>query len=100
MFNLTEPTEKPHIRHYPENNRFELALDGNTALLEYTLQTDTIIFTHTLVPPILEGRGLGAQLARAGLEFARGKALKVVPVCWFVAGYIERHPEYQALLKS
>ena len=43
---------------------------------------------------------LGSQLARAGLDFARERALKVVPLCWFVAGYMDRHSEYRDLLKS
>jgi predicted GNAT family acetyltransferase len=52
------------------------------------------------VPAELEGRGIGSQLARAGMEFAREKAYKVLSTCWFVTGYIERHKEYQNLLKA
>jgi predicted GNAT family acetyltransferase len=92
------PTTK--VRHESAARRFDLQLEGQTAVLEYRLEDGAIIFTHTGVPAALEGRGIGSQLARAGLEYAREKALKVVPLCWFVAGYIQRHPEYQDLLKT
>jgi predicted GNAT family acetyltransferase len=32
-------------------------------------------------------------LARAALEFARERNLRVLPVCPFVADYMRRHPE-------
>ena len=97
---MTDQSNMGQVHHNPDDCRFELALDGSMAILEYTLQFDSILFTHTLVPPELEGRGLGSQLARAGLDFARERALKVVPLCWFVAGYMDRHSEFRDLLKS
>jgi uncharacterized protein len=87
------------VTQRPAASRFEIQLGEHLAVLEYLLQSDTVIFTHTGVPSAMEGQGVGSQLVRAGLEFAREKALKVVPLCWFVAGYIQRHPEYQDLLK-
>lgn len=96
---MTEQAEKPEVIHNPNSSRFELRVETHLAVLEYHQTEKTITFTHTGVPTELEGRGLGGQLARAGLEYAREKSLKVVPLCWFVAGYIERHPEYQNLVK-
>jgi predicted GNAT family acetyltransferase len=65
--------------------------------LDYVLQGKTIIFTHTGVPPALEGHGLGSRLVQAGLEYARANHLKVRSTCWFVSGFLERHPEYEDL---
>ena len=86
------------IRHNMDLGRFELLMEGNMAVLDYRMDDSVIIFTHTGVPAELEGRGIGSQLVRAGLDFARVNMLRVVPACWFVAGYIERHPEYQDVL--
>lgn len=97
---MLEQPKKPVIQHIPAENRFVLQMGEHTAVLEYSVQGDTIIFIHTGVPAELEGRGYGSQLAHAGLEYAREKRLKVETVCWFVSGYIERHPEYQDLLKK
>ncbi|GAB4490491.1 MAG: GNAT family N-acetyltransferase [Anaerolineales bacterium] len=85
------------ILHNPALSRFELTLEGQTAVLEYTQEGEKIIFTHTEVPAELGGRGLGGALARAGLEFARAEGKKVVPLCSFVAGYLAKHPEYADL---
>ncbi|HEB63919.1 MAG TPA: N-acetyltransferase [Chloroflexi bacterium] len=85
------------VIHHPEEQRFTLAVEGHTAVLEYTRHGDTLIFTHTGVPPAIGGRGIGSQLARAGLEYARQQNCRVRALCWFVSGYIERHPEYQDL---
>ena len=44
------------------------------------------------------GRGVGGELVRSALDYARSKDLKVVPACEYVAAYIERHPEYADLV--
>lgn len=79
-------------------HRFEAHLDGETAIAEYRLDGDSIVFPHTVVPEAFEGRGVGGELAKAGLAYAREQGLKVKPTCSFFAGYIARHPEYTDLL--
>ena len=97
---MTEQSEKPEVRHNIAASRFEIQLENQIAVLNYNQRGNFITFTHTGVPAKLEGRGIGSQLAHAGLEYAREKSYKVLPLCWFVAGYIERHPEYQSLVKA
>lgn len=87
------------VTHPPDAGRFEVQLDGHTAELTYQRVGEKIIFTHTGVPPALEGRGVGGALARAGLEYARAEELVVRPLCPFVAAYIARHPEYADLVR-
>jgi len=79
-------------------SRFEATVDGETAILVYRLSGDTITLVHTEVPAALGGRGLGGELARAALDSARARGLKVVPSCPFVRAYIARHPEYADLV--
>lgn len=73
--------------------RFELEAEGAMAILEYRLRDHTINFVHTEVPQALRGRGLGKQLVRAALEYAREHQLTVIPSCPFVKTYLRRHPE-------
>ena len=54
---------------------------------------DAIVFTHTQVPPALEGQGVGSRLIAGALAQVREAGLKVVPACSFVAAYVQRHPE-------
>lgn len=78
--------------------RFELAEGGATAVAAYRLDGDRISFTHTIVPQEIEGQGVGSRLVRGALDQVRERGLRVVPVCSFVKGYIDRHSEYQDLL--
>jgi predicted GNAT family acetyltransferase len=88
-----------NVIHNTEQKRFEVQLEEYTAELTYLLNGNIIIFTHTGVPSALEGRGIGSLLVKTGLEYARKNDLKVQTLCWFVDGYLQRHMEYQYLLK-
>ena len=79
-------------------HRYELVEDGQTAFAEYRRNGETIVFTHTIVPSALEGRGIGTRLVTFALDDARARGLSVVPQCSFVAGYIDRHPDYRDLV--
>ncbi len=93
------PTSEVNVIHNKEENRFEIRLDSHVAELTYLLNGNNIIFTHTGVPPALEGRGLGSLLVKTGLDYARSNNLTVQSLCWFVSKFIQRHPEYQDLTK-
>ena len=86
------------VRHDEAQRRFELEEEGQVGFLTYILQDERIVFTHTIVPPELEGRGIGGRIVKEGLAHARAQGLKVVPQCSFVRGYIERHEEYGDLV--
>lgn len=91
-------SEQLAVLHQPEYGRFEIQLDSDTAVLNYILDGQTMIFTHTSVPPAWEGQGIGSRLALTGLEYARQNGYWVVPQCSFIEAYIRRHREFQALL--
>jgi predicted GNAT family acetyltransferase/glutaredoxin len=85
----------------PEENRYELRLgDRLIGLAAYRRRNGRISFTHTEVEESCEGRGFGSRLAAAALDDARRQRLDVVPLCPFIAHYIERHPEYEQLVAS
>jgi predicted GNAT family acetyltransferase len=86
------------VTHDADARRFKIVVDFNTAVLDYRKDGNTILFLHTGVPPALEGKGIGSRLVKAGLEYARENRLRVQSLCWFVDGYIARHPEYRDLL--
>jgi len=86
------------VRDNPEFSRFELDIDGETALAYYRIDNDVMVFTSTQTPPSLRGQGVASELIRNALEFARARGLKVRGDCAFVADYVERHPEFRDLL--
>jgi uncharacterized protein len=93
--------EDAEVVHVPDARRYELRLDGRlvgVAAYHHREGSRRIAFTHTEVDPSCTGRGFGSRLAAAALDDARGQGLDVVPLCTFIARYIQRHPEYEDLL--
>ncbi|SEJ96241.1 hypothetical protein SAMN05518849_12123 [Sphingobium sp. AP50] len=86
------------FRNNEAEGRYELSVEGQLAVAAYDRREGALVFTHTQVPAALEGQGVGSRLIGAALADARAQNLKVVPLCEFVAAYIERHPQEQDLL--
>ncbi len=81
-----------------ELNRFELAAEGHIAFIDYRRHGNVVTMTHAEVPPALNGRGIGSELAKGALDLLRQRHESLVSRCPFVSSYIERHAEYQSLL--
>ena len=97
MFVVTE--NNPTVVDNPEAGRFEVLVAGEVAgFAEYRRTKAATAFTHTVVDPAFEGRGLGSVLARGALDATREAGSPVLPFCPFIRGYIRRHPEYVDLV--
>ena len=82
-----------------EARRFEIAVGGRLAgFVKYRRRPGQRVLTHTEIDGEFVGRGLGGRLVGAALDAARGAGVKVVPLCPFVAKYVERHPEYRDVI--
>jgi uncharacterized protein len=78
----------------PKKSRYELRLDGRLiGLAAYRRRDGRIAFTHTEVDESCQGCGFGSRLVAAALDDAGREGLEVVPLCPFVAHYVETHPE-------
>ncbi|CAO3451039.1 GNAT family N-acetyltransferase [Azospirillum largimobile] len=87
------------VRNNEQLNRYELTVDGATAVAEYELRDGKIVFTHTHVPESMSGKGVGSALAKGALEDVRAQGKKALPLCSFIDGYIKRHPDYADLVE-
>lgn len=76
-------------------SRYEAHLDGRLAgYATYRLGEGTVTFSHTLVLPEHEGKGVASAIARASLDDVREAGdRRVIPQCSFYAKYIERHED-------
>ena len=92
---------EPTVTDAPEDSRYEIR-DGDRLLgmAVYQRSGDQLVFTHTEVDSDQEHSGLGSTLVRGALDDVRSKGGTVVPMCSFVRGWIERHPEYRDLVDS
>jgi predicted GNAT family acetyltransferase len=85
----------------PMENRYEAWIDGAlVGLSQYELTADTIVFLHTVVAQEHEGQGVGSAIARYALDDARARGLSVRPLCPYIRGWLERHPEYGDLIQT
>ncbi|NUU20967.1 MAG: N-acetyltransferase [Streptomycetaceae bacterium] len=88
-----------HVVHVPENDRYEVRVDGELAgYAEYMATEHVTVFTHSEVYDAYEGQGLGGTLAKGVLDAVRSEGRMVLPLCPFIKGWIARHPEYADLV--
>ncbi len=80
------------VRHEPAARRFVVGAGDTEAVLEYEESGETMIFTHTFVPPTLRGGGIAGRLVAAGVEFADAHGKTIVPACSYVAAWLTRNP--------
>lgn len=83
------------IRHSP--GQFAIEKEEGLAVVDYRIEGDRMLMTHTFVPPELRGQKIAEQLVTAALEFARREHLRVMPVCSYVDVFLRRHHEFADL---
>lgn len=82
-----------------EKKQYEFHIGEYMPKIEYIKsETGEIYLTHTEVPVALEGQGIGSQLIKKALEDIKSQGLRLVPLCPFVAGYIQKHPEWRSIV--
>jgi uncharacterized protein len=87
------------VKHDEPGRKYFVMVDGRESVCEYGPAGEkTLVFSHTYVPPELRGRGIAEELVRQALDDVRQRGYKVIPSCWFVRVYIDRHSQYQDLL--
>ena len=95
---MSEPIDVAVRDNMPEA-RYEALVDGELAgISQYDPRDGAVTFTHTVVLPDWEGKGVGSRLVRGALDDVRARGLAVVPACPYVAVWIRRHPEYADLV--
>lgn len=73
-------------------SRYEITLDGGLAgFAEFDLRPGAIRFIHTEIDPAFQGRGLAGILAKAALTDAAASGEAIVPLCPYIAKYLETH---------
>jgi predicted GNAT family acetyltransferase len=66
-------------------------------VLRYERQDGRVVLPSTVTDPQYRGNGIASTLTQRALDDARAAGVRVQPDCWYVEGWIERHPEYADL---
>ena len=59
----------------------------------------TMTIDHTEIHEKLRGEGIGQDMIKAAVEYARANGLKIKADCPYAKKVIERTPEFQDVLK-
>src|SRR5688500_7072645 len=94
-------TSQISFNNNEEDSQFVVKTGNNRGAIEYEKHShDHLDMYHTEVDPELEGKGIAKVLVQRALEYCQANNWKVTPSCTYVAAYIQKHPEFQELLKN
>ncbi|WP_262002120.1 GNAT family N-acetyltransferase [Microbacterium sp. Mcb102] len=75
-----------------KESRYEIRSDDVLAgFAAFDLRPGSIRFLHTEVDPAFQGQGLAGTLAAAALADAAERGEAIVPLCPYIAKYLETH---------
>ena len=87
------------VKHDERAQKYYALIEGQESVVEYRQAGErTLNFWHTFVPPALRGKGIAEELVRQALDDVLARGYRVIPSCWFVRVYIDRHPRYREAL--
>jgi len=90
-----------NVEHIVDEHRFVARLPEGDAVLRYSILGDTLMdIQSTYVPGAARGRGIGGELVKGALGYAREKGYSVRPSCWYVETWVGKHPEHAGLLEG
>jgi len=79
--------------------RYEMDEQGQTSWADYRLQDDVLYIDHVESPPVLRGTGAAGRLMAALAQEARGRGLRIRPICGYAAAWLRRHADYADLVR-
>ena len=92
----------PKIKHRDRNDRgiFYMNDDRDRKIAELTYARKGSIMTidHTGVNPEHEGQGLGTELMREAVGYARQHGMRISPLCPFAEVYFDRNEDERDVL--
>ena len=82
------------------NGSFVVKHGGDTlAQMNYKVAgRKKMVITHTEVSDAYKGTGLGEELVKAGVTYARKHNLTLLPLCPYAKSIIDKTPEYRDVL--
>ncbi|MWB98386.1 GNAT family N-acetyltransferase [Agromyces seonyuensis] len=88
------------LAHEPDARRYTLHIgDRLASVLDYRVLGEAVSFVHTFTAPPYRGTGLAGELVEFAVDDVESRTgYRIVPSCWYVAEWFERHPERASLL--
>ncbi|KOX02028.1 N-acetyltransferase [Streptomyces sp. MC1] len=96
---MSQPSAAPVVERVDARNRYEILVDGKRAgLTAYRDRDAQRVFYHTEIDDAFAGQGLASRLVQEALTDVRASGKRIVPVCPYVAKFLQRHEEFADLV--
>lgn len=88
------------FKNETESSRYTLRIDGEIAsAVDYKISGDSISFTHTFTDAKRRGQGLAGEIVEFAVnDVEQSSNLRIVPMCWYVGEWFDKHPDRSQLL--
>lgn len=87
------------VSHNAEYQMFTAPVDDGTAHVGYSMPDNKVMeLEETFVPPADRNHGIGSELIRNVLNYAKDHGYKIIPACPMVHDYIEKNERFQSLV--
>jgi len=74
--------------------------DDLLAVLDYTSNGQAISLTRAFTSPAHRGKGLAAEIVEFAVDdIEASSTLRIIPMCWYVGEWFDKHPERAGLLE-
>ncbi|WP_262413868.1 GNAT family N-acetyltransferase [Actinacidiphila acidipaludis] len=85
----------PVVELAEHRHRYEIAVGGRLAgFTEFRDRDAQRVFFHTEIDEAFAGQGLASVLVRQALDDVRTSGKRIVPVCPYVAKFLQKHDEF------
>lgn len=92
---MSQPPTHRIVQRADAEHRYEIVVDGRRAgLTAYRDRGGQRVFFHTEIDDAFAGQGLATELVQGALADVRESGKRIVPVCTYVARFLERHDEF------
>jgi predicted GNAT family acetyltransferase len=92
---MTKPAATPVVERVDHKHRYEILVDGTLAgFTEYRDRDEQRVFYHTEIDDAFAGQGLASVLVQQALTDVRNAGKHIVPVCPYVAKFLQKHDEF------
>jgi predicted GNAT family acetyltransferase len=90
------------LSHEPDASRYVLRIDDElVAVVDYVINGDSISFNHTFTNPAKRGNGYAGEIVSFAVDdVEKNSARHIVPMCWYVGEWFDKHPERAGLLAA
>ncbi|MGA2572714.1 MAG: GNAT family N-acetyltransferase [Candidatus Methanomethylicaceae archaeon] len=80
-------------------NALTIRLDEkHLASVVFHKEGNRMYLDSTFTPEEYRGRGIGSELMKSSMDYAKKNSLLIVPVCSFAVEYFRKHREYSPII--